>query len=207
MWEFHGAPVGFACESWPSHARTWSDRRTAHRPNARSHPLARLPPFLAEDAGVTPHDDRPLHAGGHGRREPPPCVPASVDSLPTSAMQEDHVSRGWGAAASCGRRWPTLPDHRCDWICAARVSISSSGAARLRQRLPPSPRCAKGVFRYRARPLAVAGTGSGRGVGDERRCAVAVERVTARWTERTRRDGGKRQCQDHDPCGHREDRC
>src|SRR3982750_471731 len=26
------------------------------------------------------------------------AVPASVDSLPTSAMQEDHVSMGWGAA-------------------------------------------------------------------------------------------------------------
>ena len=25
------------------------------------------------------------------------AVPASVDSLPTSAMQEDHVSLGWGA--------------------------------------------------------------------------------------------------------------
>src|ERR1051326_7061294 len=26
------------------------------------------------------------------------AVPASVDSLPTSGMQEDHVSMGWGAA-------------------------------------------------------------------------------------------------------------
>ncbi|HEX6584654.1 MAG TPA: aromatic amino acid lyase, partial [Thermoleophilaceae bacterium] len=26
------------------------------------------------------------------------CVPASTDSLPTSAMQEDHVSMGWGGA-------------------------------------------------------------------------------------------------------------
>ncbi len=26
------------------------------------------------------------------------ATPASVDSLPTSAMQEDHVSLGWGAA-------------------------------------------------------------------------------------------------------------
>jgi histidine ammonia-lyase len=26
------------------------------------------------------------------------AVPAAVDSLPTSAMQEDHVSMGWGAA-------------------------------------------------------------------------------------------------------------
>ncbi len=26
------------------------------------------------------------------------AAPASVDSIPTSAMQEDHVSMGWGAA-------------------------------------------------------------------------------------------------------------
>lgn len=26
------------------------------------------------------------------------AAPAGVDSLPTSAMQEDHVSMGWGAA-------------------------------------------------------------------------------------------------------------
>ena len=26
------------------------------------------------------------------------AAPASVDSLPTSAMQEDHVSMGWAAA-------------------------------------------------------------------------------------------------------------
>jgi histidine ammonia-lyase len=31
------------------------------------------------------------------------AAPASVDSLPTSAMQEDHVSMGWGAARKLRR--------------------------------------------------------------------------------------------------------
>jgi histidine ammonia-lyase len=31
------------------------------------------------------------------------AAPASVDSIPTSAMQEDHVSMGWGAARKLRR--------------------------------------------------------------------------------------------------------
>src|SRR6201999_3070788 len=31
------------------------------------------------------------------------AVPASVDSIPTSAMQQDHVSMGWGAARKLRR--------------------------------------------------------------------------------------------------------
>ena len=39
------------------------------------------------------------------------AVPASVDSLPTSAMQEDHVSMGWGAARKLRRSVANLtPD-------------------------------------------------------------------------------------------------
>jgi len=63
---------------------------------ARSHGL---PPFLAEDAGVNSglmiaqYTQAAMVA--ENRRL---AAPASVDSLPTSAMQEDHVSMGWGAA-------------------------------------------------------------------------------------------------------------
>ena len=57
------------------------------------------PPFLAPDAGV----DSGLMIAQYtqaamvaeNRRL---AAPAAVDSLPTSAMQEDHVSMGWGAA-------------------------------------------------------------------------------------------------------------
>ncbi len=72
---------------------------SAHRPAARQDPLHGLPPFLAPDAGV----DSGLMIAQYtqaamvaeNRRL---AAPASVDSLPTSAMQEDHVSMGWGAA-------------------------------------------------------------------------------------------------------------
>jgi histidine ammonia-lyase len=63
---------------------------------ARSHGL---PPFLTEDAGVNSgymiaqYTQAAMVA--ENRRL---AAPASVDSLPTSAMQEDHVSMGWGAA-------------------------------------------------------------------------------------------------------------
>jgi histidine ammonia-lyase len=58
-----------------------------------------LPPFLAEDAGVNSglmlaHYAQAAVVAENRRL----AAPASVDSLPTSAMQEDHVSMGWGAA-------------------------------------------------------------------------------------------------------------
>src|SRR5204862_4978829 len=63
---------------------------------SRSHGL---PPFLTEDPGVNSglmiaqYTQAAMVA--ENRRL---AAPASVDSLPTSAMQEDHVSMGWGAA-------------------------------------------------------------------------------------------------------------
>ena len=97
---FHGAPVGMACDVLAIGAAqvgAIAERRTDRLLDAsRSHGL---PPFLAADAGV---DSGMMIAGytqaamvAENRRL---AAPASVDSLPTSAMQEDHVSMGWGAA-------------------------------------------------------------------------------------------------------------
>jgi histidine ammonia-lyase len=97
---FHGAPVGFACDFLAIAAAevgSIAERRTDRLLDpSRSNGL---PPFLAPDAGVNSGlmigqytqaamvaDNRRLSS------------PASVDSLPTSAMQEDHVSMSWGAA-------------------------------------------------------------------------------------------------------------
>ena len=97
---FHGAPVGFACDFLAiaaAEAGAIAERRNDRLLDVRrSHGL---PPFLAPDAGV----DSGLMIAGYtlaamaaeNRRL---AAPASVDSLPTSAMQEDHVSMGWGAA-------------------------------------------------------------------------------------------------------------
>jgi histidine ammonia-lyase len=97
---FHGAPVAFACDFLAIAAAevgAIAERRTDRLLDAsRSHGL---PPFLAEDAGVNSglmiaqYTQAAMVA--ENRRL---AAPASVDSLPTSAMQEDHVSMGWGAA-------------------------------------------------------------------------------------------------------------
>jgi histidine ammonia-lyase len=97
---FHGAPVALACDFLAIAAAevgAISERRTDRLLDAsRSHGL---PAFLAPDAGV---DSGLMIAqytqaamAAENRRL---AAPASVDSLPTSAMQEDHVSMGWGAA-------------------------------------------------------------------------------------------------------------
>ena len=103
---FHGAPVAMACDFLAIAAAdvgAISERRTDRLLDATR--SQGLPPFLA--AGCRRQlgaDDRPVHAGGDGRREPAASrTPAAVDSLPTSAMQEDHVSMGWGAARKLRR--------------------------------------------------------------------------------------------------------
>jgi histidine ammonia-lyase len=97
---FHGAPLGYACDFLAIAAAdvgAIAERRTDRLLDpARSHGL---PPFLAEEAGVNSglmiaqYTQAAMVA--ENRRL---AAPASVDSLPTSAMQEDHVSMAWGAA-------------------------------------------------------------------------------------------------------------
>jgi histidine ammonia-lyase len=97
---FHGAPLGFACDFLAIAAAeigAISERRTDRLlDSTRSHGL---PPFLSEDAGVNSglmltHYTQAAMVAENRRL----AAPASVDSFPTSAMQEDHVSMGWGAA-------------------------------------------------------------------------------------------------------------
>jgi histidine ammonia-lyase len=97
---FHGAPLGFACDFLAIAAAevgAISERRTDRMLDATR--SQGLPPFLAPDAGVNSgmmiaqYTQAAMVA--ENRRL---AAPASVDSLPTSAMQEDHVSMAWGAA-------------------------------------------------------------------------------------------------------------
>jgi histidine ammonia-lyase len=97
---FHGAPLAFACDFLAiavAEVGGIAERRTDRLLDAsRSHGL---PPFLTRDAGVNSglmlaqYTQAALVA--ENRRL---AAPASVGSLPTSAMQEDHVSMGWSAA-------------------------------------------------------------------------------------------------------------
>jgi histidine ammonia-lyase len=120
---FHGAPVAFVCDFLAIAAAevgAISERRTDRLLDATR--SQGLPPFLAPDAGVdsglmiSQYTQAAMVA--ENRRL---AAPASVDSLPTSAMQEDHVSMGWGA----GRKLRTVVANlrrilAVELTCAAR---------------------------------------------------------------------------------------
>jgi len=97
---FHGAPVAYVLDFLAivaADVASMSERRTDRMLDpARSHGL---PAFLAHDAGV----DSGLMiaqytAAGIVSELKRLAVPSSVDSIPSSAMQEDHVSMGWAGA-------------------------------------------------------------------------------------------------------------
>jgi histidine ammonia-lyase len=97
---FHGAPVGYVADFLAialADVASMSERRIdRHLDPTRSHGL---PAFLAADPGV---DSGLMLAQYTAAALVADCrrlaVPASADSIPTSAMQEDHVSMGWAAA-------------------------------------------------------------------------------------------------------------
>lgn len=102
---FHGAPVGYVLDFLAiavADLASISERRTDRFLDvARNHGL---PPFLAADPGL----DSGLMiaqytAAGIVSELKRLAHPASVDSIPSSAMQEDHVSMGWAAARKLRR--------------------------------------------------------------------------------------------------------
>ncbi|KPI06040.1 Histidine ammonia-lyase [Actinobacteria bacterium OK074] len=97
---FHGAPVAYVLDFLAiavADLASIAERRTDRLLDKnRSHGL---PPFLADDAGV----DSGLMIAQYTQAALVSelkrlAVPASADSIPSSAMQEDHVSMGWSAA-------------------------------------------------------------------------------------------------------------
>jgi len=97
---FHGAPVAYVLDFLAivsADLGSISERRTDRLlDKARSHGL---PPFLADDPGV----DSGLMIAQYTQaalvsENKRLAVPSSVDSIPSSAMQEDHVSMGWSGA-------------------------------------------------------------------------------------------------------------
>src|SRR5205085_5246796 len=108
-----------------------------------------LPPFLAHDAGV----DSGLMiaqytAAGIVSELKRLAVSASVDSIPSSAMQEDHVSMGWAAGRKLRRSVDGL---------ARVLAIEAMTAARaldFRAPLQPSPATAAVVQALRAAGVA-----------------------------------------------------
>ncbi len=132
---FHGAPVAYVLDFLAiavADIASISERRTDRAlDRSRSHGL---PPFLADEVGV----DSGLMiaqyaAAGIVSELKRLAVPASVDSIPSSAMQEDHVSMGWAAARKLRRAIDGLAR-----VLAIEV-VTGCRALDLRAPLQPGP--------------------------------------------------------------------
>ncbi len=180
---FHAAPLGFAADFMAialAEVGAIAERRLDRvLDKTRNHGLA---PFLAEDPGV--------HSGmmigqytvasmcAHNRRL---AAPASVDSMPTSGMQEDHVSMAWGAV----RKLRLVIDN-LRRILAVEL-VSSARAINLRGPLKPADATAAAVSALREE---VPGPGADRHLSPELQATEellragsitsAVESVTGR---------------------------
>ncbi|WP_432979323.1 histidine ammonia-lyase [Dactylosporangium sp. CA-233914] len=132
---FHGAPVGFAADYLAIAAAEVG--AIAERRVDRLLDVTRsrdLPPFLTPDAGVNSGLMVAQYtAAGIVAENRRLAAPASVDSVPTSGMQEDHVSMGWAAT----RKLRTVLDNLCS-ILAVEL-ISAVRGIQLRAPLQPSP--------------------------------------------------------------------
>ncbi len=138
---FHGAPVAYVLDFLAivaADVASISERRTDRfLDRARSHGL---PPFLADDPGVdSGHMIAQYTQAAVVSELKRLAVPASVDSIPSSAMQEDHVSMGWSAARKLRRSVDGLARVLAvEYLTAAR-------ALDLRAPLEPSPATAAAV--------------------------------------------------------------
>ena len=148
-----------------------SERRTDRfLDKARSHGL---PPFLADDPGVdSGHMIAQYTQAAIVSELKRLANPASVDSIPSSAMQEDHVSMGWSAARKLRRSVDGLTR-----VIAIEV-LTAARALDLRRPLEPSP--ATGAVYRAAALVGVQGPGPDRHLSPEIETAVELVRVGRR---------------------------
>jgi histidine ammonia-lyase len=132
---FHGAPLGFAADFLAIAAAEVG--AIAERRVDRLLDVTRsreLPPFLSPDAGVNSGLMIAQYtAAGIVAENRRLASPASVDSLPTSGMQEDHVSMGWAAA----KKLRTVLDNLTSLL--AVELLAAVRGLQLRAPLTPSP--------------------------------------------------------------------
>ncbi|MFF2275876.1 histidine ammonia-lyase [Agromyces sp. NPDC058126] len=163
---FHGAPVAYVLDFLAIAAAdvaSMSERRTDRfLDRARNQGL---PPFLAHEVGV----DSGLMiaqytAAGIVSELKRLAVPASVDSIPSSAMQEDHVSMGWAAARKLRRSVDGLAR-----VLAIEVMTAARGLA---LRAPLEPGAPTGAVVALTESL-------GAGPGPDRFLSPEIEAITA----------------------------
>ena len=167
---FHGAPIGYVLDFLAiavADLASIAERRTDRMlDTARSHGLT---PFLAGDAGVdSGHMIAHYTQAGIVSELKRLAAPASVDSIPTSAMQEDHVSMGWSAGRKLRRA--------VDGLTQVLAVEALTAARALDQRAPlhPAPATAAAVAVLRQR---VDGPGPDRWLAPE--IAAATDAVRA----------------------------
>ena len=169
---FHGAPLAYVLDYLAivvADVGSMAERRTDRMCDvARSQGL---PPFLADDPGVDSgmmlaHYTQAAMVAENRRL----ATPASVDSIPTSAMQEDHVSMGWGAARKLRRALDNLAG-----ILAVELTVAGR-ALDLRGPLHPGPATAAALSVLRS---TVPGPGPDRFVAPELAAAADLIRSGA----------------------------
>ncbi|MBV9291284.1 MAG: aromatic amino acid lyase, partial [Frankiales bacterium] len=169
---FHGAPVAYVLDFLAiptADLASISERRTDRMLDKnRSHGL---PPFLAHEPGVdSGHMIAQYTQAGIVSEMKRLAVPASVDSIPSSAMQEDHVSMGWSAARKLRRSVDGLQR-----VLAIEV-LTAARALDLRAPLQPAPATAAVVATLREH---VGGPGPDRYLAPEIDAAVELVRTGA----------------------------
>ncbi len=101
---FHGQPLAFAADMLAmatAELASISERRTYRMLDPAT--SRGLPPFLAPDAGTNSGFMLAQYtAAALVSENKVLCHPASVDTIPTSGNQEDHVSMGWHATRKLG---------------------------------------------------------------------------------------------------------
>lgn len=145
---FHGAPIAYVLDFLAIVAAdlgSITERRTDRLLDKnRSHGL---PPFLADDAGV----DSGLMIAQYTQAALVSemkrlAVPASVDSIPSSAMQEDHVSMGWSAA----RKLRTAVENLARIVAVELYAATRAIELRAAEGLTPAPASLAAVEALRA---------------------------------------------------------
>jgi len=178
---FHGAPVAYVLDFLAivaADVASMSERRTDRFLDvARNHGLNA---FLADDPGVdSGHMIAQYTAAAIVSEMKRLAAPASVDSIPSSAMQEDHVSMGWSGARKLRRSVDGLTR-----VLAVELLTAARG---IQLRAPLEPSAATGAVISALRET-TSGPGSDRFLAPEIEAAVqfvatggalrAVESVT-----------------------------
>ncbi len=166
---FHGAPVAYVLDFLAIVAAdlaSISERRTDRFLDAaRSHGLN---PFLADDPGVdSGHMIAQYTQAAIVSELKRLAAPASVDSIPSSAMQEDHVSMGWSAARKLRKAIDGLTR------VLAIETLTAARGIEMRAPLAPSPATGAVIAAVRSR---VAGAGADRYLAPEIEAAVELAR-------------------------------